>query len=139
MLEVNSDISIPLREFDISFARSPGPGGQNVNKVNTKVILRWDVTSTSSLPDSVRERFLEQFKRRITKQGEIIVTSTRFRDQGRNVGDALQKLRQLILQVAEEPKPRKKRRRSPQANRKRLENKRIQSAKKERRKPPKMD
>ena len=128
-----------MREFDFSFARSPGPGGQNVNKVNTKVILRWDVTKTKSLPDSVKARFLEKHKRRITKQGLIIVTSTRFRDQGRNVGDALHKLREMISSVAAEPKPRKKKKRSASANRKRLETKRKLAQKKQSRRSPDFD
>ena len=139
MLEVNSTISIPLKEFEFSFSRSPGPGGQNVNKLNTKVQLRWDVKSTSQLPESVKQRLFAKFQRRITKEGELIVTSSRFRDQGRNVGDALHKLRELILSIAEEPKPRKKKKRSPAANRRRLEAKRQVSDKKRSRKPPKID
>lgn len=139
MLVINSRLQVPLKEFEFTFARSPGPGGQNVNKLNTKVILRWNLDSTSSLPETVLERIRNKYKRRITKNGEMIVTSTRFRDQGRNVADALNKLRELILAVAEEPRPRKKKKRSRAANQKRLDNKRRLSDKKKSRKSPRAD
>ena len=79
MLKVNSKIEIPLKEFDFSYARSPGPGGQNVNKVNTKVILKWAVGESTSLPEGVKERFLNKYARRISKTGELVLTSHRFR------------------------------------------------------------
>ena len=53
MLVVNGRLRIPLKEFDFTFARSSGPGGQNVNKVNTKAMLRWDVTGSPSLSEAV--------------------------------------------------------------------------------------
>lgn len=130
MLEVNSKIQISIKEFQFSFARSPGPGGQNVNKLNTKVILRWDLDATRSLPEKVKQRFRAKYSRRITKTGEVIITSTRFRDQGRNVADAMHKLKELILTVAEDPKPRKKKRRSKSSQRKRLDQKKRNSDKK---------
>ncbi len=130
MLKVNEQISIPLKEFQFTFARSPGPGGQNVNKVNTKVILRWDLEKTTSLKDSVKQRLKKKYVRRIAKTGELIVNSHRFRDQGRNVADALNKLRELILSVAEEPKKRKPRKKSKAANRRRLEDKKRNADKK---------
>jgi ribosome-associated protein len=69
MLVVNAKLKIPLREFRFQFARSSGPGGQNVNKVNTKAELRWNVVLSGSLPDPVRRRLLAQQRRRITSQG----------------------------------------------------------------------
>ena len=65
MLVINRRIRIPLREFDFQFARSGGAGGQNVNKVNTKAILRWEVERSPALPGDVRERFCARFRRRI--------------------------------------------------------------------------
>ena len=131
MLKIDDRISIPLKEFSFSYARSPGPGGQNVNKVNTKVILKWNLSRTSSLPETVMKRLTQKYGRRISKNNELIVTSHRFRDQGRNVADAINKLRELVLSVATEPKKRKPRKKSKAANRRRLEEKRRQSDKKQ--------
>ena len=65
-LEVAASIRVPLSELDCSYARSSGPGGQNVNKVNSKCVLRWDMLASPSLPIAVRARFLEQFRGRLT-------------------------------------------------------------------------
>jgi len=100
MLVINSTISIPMSEFDISYARSPGPGGQNVNKVNSKVILRWDVTNTKRLPEHVRKRFLVQWASRVTKSGHVVIHSHRFRDQPRNYTDCMNKVREMISHQA---------------------------------------
>ena len=106
MLEINNRLKIPLREFDFQFSRSSGAGGQNVNKVNTKATLRWDVAKTGSLPEEVRRRFLDKFRRRITLEGELVMSSQRFRDQGRNGADCIEKLRVMIEEVAQRPKRR---------------------------------
>lgn len=139
MLVVNDQISIPIREFDFSYARSPGPGGQHVNKVNSQAILKWPVNKTKALPESVKQRFLEKFSRRISKEGEFQVRSHRYRDQGRNVADCLHKLRECILEVYPEPKPRKRKKVSTAAKRRRLNEKRRISEKKQSRGRPKMD
>jgi ribosome-associated protein len=133
MLTVNERVSIPLRELEFTFARSAGPGGQNVNKVNTKATLRWAVARTPSLPDDIRERFLQRFRRRITKEGDLVMTSQRFRDQGRNVADCLEKLRLLLLEVATAPRTRKKTKPTRAARETRLKDKRARSEKKQRR------
>lgn len=139
MLEINEKIQIPLREFNFDFVRSSGPGGQNVNKVATKAVLKWDVENTPSLPESVRERFRRRYARRIGQDGVLTLTSQRFRDRGRNVADCLNKLRDFIRDVAEAPTPRKKTRPTKGSKRRRLKNKKIQSEKKERRRSPKME
>ncbi len=139
MLSVNDNIVIPLNEFHFSFARSGGPGGQNVNKVNTKVTLRWDVTRSTYIPDDVRERFTARHHRRITNQGEFVIHSQRYRDQGRNVADCLAKLRELLLEVATPPKKRKPTRRSRGSIENRLKEKKRQSQRKQQRKPPGRD
>ena len=139
MLVVNDRLKIPLNEFHFSFARSSGPGGQNVNKVNTKATLRWDVTNSPSLPEGVRGRFIEQNRRRMTGDGEVIMTSQRYRDQGRNVADCLAKLRDLLETATVVPKTRKKTKPTRAAKRRRLNDKRKKSEKKQLRKSPKLD
>ena len=139
MLTVNSKIKIPLREFEFSFSRSSGPGGQNVNKLNTKALLRWHITSTTSLPPGVRQRFLEKYKRRITGDGDLLVTSQRFRDQGRNVADCLTKLREMILTVESAPRTRRATKPSRGSKVRRRKAKEINSRKKQMRKPPSRD
>ncbi len=139
MLNVSEKISIRLTEFKFSYARSPGPGGQNVNKVNSKVILKWNVDRTTAMPGAVKARFVKKFSKRINKEGALVISSHRFRDQGRNVADCLSKLREMILSVESEPVKRKKTRVSMGAKKRRLENKKRRAATKQSRKPPKMD
>lgn len=107
MLIVNSTIQIPLTEFAFTFARSSGPGGQNVNKVASKAILRWSPMASRSLTDDVRDRFAAAYGSRFTSAGELILASDRFRDQGRNKTDCLNRLRAMLLAVARPPKRRK--------------------------------
>jgi ribosome-associated protein len=107
MLRVTPRIQIPPIEFDFSFARSSGPGGQNVNKVNSKATLRWQPADSPSLPPDVKARFLHRHGNRLTVDGQLIIHSQRYRDQGRNVADCLEKLRSMILAVAVAPKKRR--------------------------------
>ena len=139
MLSVNDSIVIPRTEFLFSYSRSPGPGGQNVNKVNSKVTLRWDVRHTESLPLPVKQRFMSKYGNRISQEGQLVLTSHRYRDQPRNVADVLEKLRQLILAVAVAPKKRKRVRPSRAANRKRLDQKRRKAEKKSGRRSVRFD
>src|SRR5258708_38327476 len=107
MLFVNERIGIPLAEFDWSYARSGGPGGQNVNKVSSKAVLRWPVTTRTSLPGDVRARFLQKFHTRITGEGDLVMASQEYRDQERNRQACLERLVAMLLQVAVAPTPRK--------------------------------
>src|SRR4051794_41957321 len=106
MLKVDDAIAIPPDEFTWDFVRSGGPGGQNVNKVHSKPVLRWDPTRSPSLPDAVRERLLRALASRLTTAGELIITSARTPDQGRNPADCLDKLGRLVLGQARAPAPR---------------------------------
>jgi ribosome-associated protein len=139
MLVVTNKIKIPLRELHFTFARSSGPGGQNVNKVNTKATLRWSVVDSPSISDPLRERFLKKYGRRINKEGDLLLTSQRFRDQGRNVADCLEKLRVMLVSTASPRKVRKKTKPTLAARRRRLEQKRAQSEKKQRRRSVRVD
>lgn len=130
-LRVTSRVSVPLDEFSFTFSRSSGPGGQNVNKVNTKVRLLWNIGETESLAAGVKDRFIAKCKRRINSDGVFQITSQRFRDQERNRADCLEKLRGLLLEAAVPPKPRKKTKPSRRAIERRLENKRQRSSRKQ--------
>lgn len=123
-------LRVPARELEITFARSSGAGGQNVNKVNTKAVLRWPVSTSRAIPADVRARFVERFATRITTAGELLLSSDRHRDQGRNVADCLAKLDAMLEAVATPPRPRRKTRPSRGSVERRLEQKRAQSEKK---------
>lgn len=107
VLKVDDSISIPLDEFRWEYARSGGPGGQNVNKVNSKVLLRWNPGSSPSLPTPVRDRLLKLVAHRLTVDGDLLVTSQATRDQGRNIDDCLRKLRALVAAASRPPKTRR--------------------------------
>jgi ribosome-associated protein len=116
--------SIPLREIRFQYARSSGAGGQNVNKVASKAILRWPVARSAALPEDLRGRFLARYARRISSEGELVLASQRFRDRGRNVADCLEKLRAMLAAVAEPPRPRHATRPTRGSRERRLEAKR---------------
>lgn len=138
MLSVNQNIEIPETEFEFTFARSGGPGGQNVNKVNSKAVLHWNVAATQHLPVGVRQRFLAKFSNRITKEGALVLHSQKYRDQGRNVADCLDRLREMILSVVAPPIKRRKTKPSRGAQQRRLQNKKEKSDKKRSRQKPSM-
>ncbi|HLW67087.1 MAG TPA: alternative ribosome rescue aminoacyl-tRNA hydrolase ArfB [Gemmataceae bacterium] len=106
MLHINHYIQIPAEELHFTFARSGGPGGQNVNKVASKAVLRWSLAANTSVPEHVKSRLRSLHRNRVTAEDEVIIQSQRYRDQERNRQDCLDKLREFILQVAALPKPR---------------------------------
>jgi ribosome-associated protein len=124
---VNSHIQIPESEFEWSFVRSSGPGGQNVNKVSSKAVLRWKALASTALAGGVRERFLARYGRRLTAEGELIVSSQRYRDQRRNIDDALAKLRAMLEAIAQPPKGRRKTKPTRAAVAERIQSKQARS------------
>jgi ribosome-associated protein len=135
-LRVGDRIEVAPGELRFTYARSAGAGGQNVNKVSSKAILRWSVSGAPGLPPDVRDRFLRRFARRITRGGELVLTSQRYRDQRRNVEDCLDKLAAMLAQVAEAPPPRRPTRPGRGSIERRLRSKRTRSAVKRRRARP---
>jgi len=129
-LVVNSRLTIPAGELQASYSRSSGPGGQNVNKVNSRVTLRWQVGDQPLLPHDWRQRFLARHGNRVTREGELVVNSERYRDQPRNLDDCRQRLAELLRECAAPPVKRKKTRPSLASQRRRLDEKRRQSEKK---------
>ncbi|MGH9884176.1 MAG: alternative ribosome rescue aminoacyl-tRNA hydrolase ArfB [bacterium] len=136
MLPSELPFAIPERELIFSFARSSGPGGQNVNKTETKATLRWDVSRTAALPADVRARFVRAFATRITNEGELVLSSQRHRDRTRNIDDCYEKLAAMLSSVATPRRKRRATRPGKGAIERRLEEKKRRGgAKRERRRP----
>jgi ribosome-associated protein len=120
-LIVNRAITIPDQELEERFIRSSGPGGQNVNKVSSAVQLRFDVRNSPSLPEAVRTALLDLAS--ITRDGVLVITAQRFREQDKNRADARDRLADIIRRAAIPPKPRRPTKVPRASKRKRLEGK----------------
>jgi ribosome-associated protein len=121
---VSPRVTIPAHELVLQFARSGGPGGQNVNKVSSKVELRWSPGASAAVGDDDRAWLVERLASRLTTEGELIVTSTLTRDQGKNRDDAAQKLALIVRTALERPKARRPTRPTRASRRRRVEGKR---------------
>jgi ribosome-associated protein len=140
VLEITDRIRIPDDEFAWKFARAGGPGGQNVNKVESKAMLVWRLRDSRVLPDDVKDRLQKLFPRFVTTDRTVIVASQRHRDQDRNRQDCVQKLRAMILEASKRPRVRKPTKPTRGARLRRLEAKKRRSAlKRERRSPTGQD
>jgi len=121
---------IPAADLQIEAVRSSGPGGQNVNKVATKVELRFDLRGTQALAPAVKGRLRALAGKRVDADGRIRVISQRTRDQSRNREDALEKLAEMIRAALVPPRPRRPTRPTRASKARRLDDKRKQSSKK---------
>jgi len=119
---------LPLRELHFDYARSSGPGGQNVNKVSSKVVMRWSLDQTQAYPPGMLARLRALLGKRVTVGGELVVTSDRFRDRGRNIADCLEKLRVWIEIASRPPVPRRATKPSRGSNERRLRSKQHRGA-----------
>jgi ribosome-associated protein len=136
MIEINEDVGIAENELAFSYARSPGPGGQNVNKVESKVTLRFDVRASASLSDAQKEQIIAALPTRINRRGILRVVSHRHRTQSANQKAVIERFTELLRAALTVRPPRRKTRPSAAAKQRRLDNKQRQSQKKRLRSRP---
>ncbi len=126
MIRVTPFISLDDSEISLEFLRASGPGGQNVQKVESAVRLRFDVRRSPNLPEGVRMRLERLAGSRLTKEGEILIEAQRHRTQERNRADAMERLTDLIREAAAPPPPpRRKTRPTLGSKMRRLEGKKL--------------
>lgn len=139
MLVVTPTLAIPDDEFSWTYVRAGGPGGQNVNKVSSKAVLRWSLSASPSVPAEIKARLRQREGGRITNTGDVLITSQRFRDQERNRQDCLEKLAVLLGAAAVTPRRRKRTRPTRGSVEARLRDKKQRSGAKAGRKRPSDD
>ena len=132
-LAVLPGLVIPEGELQVEAAHSGGPGGQNVNKVATKVVLRFDLLGSRTLSEVQRARLRERLGPRLTRSGEIVLHASRFRERPRNLEDARQRLAELLREALRTPRRRRATRPTRSSVRRRLEHKRRRGETKRRR------
>ncbi len=135
-MDITDTLQIPDGELNFTFARSGGPGGQNVNKVASKAVLHWDLAANTSLPLDVRERLRARQRGRVTTEGELVIQGQRFRDQAKNIEDCRERLREMVLDALAAPKRRRPTKPSRGSKERRLAAKRQQTQRKAGRRKP---
>lgn len=138
-LFINPRLTIPGGELDITASRSGGPGGQNVNKVCSKVTLRWSPDACTYLDPGWRQRLKSRYGNRINRDGQIVLHSQRYRDQVRNLADVRGKLATMLLECEIPAKSRKPTRPTRGSQRRRLDSKKQASQKKALRRRPRWE
>jgi ribosome-associated protein len=126
-IHITAHIAIDERELDEQFVLASGPGGQNVNKVASAVQLRFDVARSPSLPGGVRQRLMALAGRRLTKDGVLVLTARRHREQERNRADARARLVDLIREAAIPPKVRRATKPTRASKERRIEGKKVRA------------
>lgn len=127
MIQITPHLALADDELVFRFVRASGPGGQNVNKVSSAVELRFDLAGSPSLPDEIKRRLKTLAGKRLSADGVLLIDAHRFRTQGMNRKDAIERLMSLIQAAAVAPKMRTPTRPSRSAREARLETKRKSS------------
>jgi ribosome-associated protein len=127
-IRVNDTVRVPAAALSVRAVRASGPGGQNVNKVATKIDLRVDLDAIEGLPDAARGRLTTLARHRLDSEGRLVVTSQATRNQARNLEDAREKVRALIAAALVRPRPRTPTRPTGAAREQRLGAKRARSS-----------
>ena len=130
MIPIDDHLAIPDEDVTFATSRSGGPGGQNVNKLETRVTLRFDLAGSGALSEEQKLRLRERLATRVTRDGILQITSQRHRTQGGNREAAVERFAELLRENLREEPPRKKTRPSRAAKARRLEEKRRQSQRK---------
>lgn len=136
MVQINEHVEIPDSELTFRYSRSSGPGGQNVNKVATKVTLLFPVLESAALTGEQKSRLEERLANRISKDGTLHVTSERHRTRSANQRDAVQRFAELVAEALTPPRARHATRVPASSKRRRLERKRRRGATKKLRERP---
>lgn len=138
-LTINDKVTLLGSDMEWTAVKSSGPGGQNVNKVNSKVELTFDFEDTVAITDKVRDRLREIAKGSLDAEGRILIKSEKTRDQAKNLSDAREKLKEMVLKALVVPKVRKATKVPKAAKKKRVETKKKVAKKKAARKKPSKD
>ena len=120
-------VQIPFFEMEFSYARSRGPGGQNVNRTNSAAILRWNLWASQSLSDELKERLAQKLHGKLTTEGDLIIRSEVHRDQDQNRSECIKKLHETLRKALFVPKKRVATKPTRSSQRKRLESKKKDS------------
>jgi ribosome-associated protein len=123
-LRVNSHLLLPAEELSVTAVRSGGPGGQNVNKVASKVVLRFSIAESRVLGERRKSLLFRRLAPRLTASGELVLHASRYRERHRNLEDARERLASLLREALQPEKPRVRTRPTRSSKRRRLEEKR---------------
>jgi ribosome-associated protein len=138
-LTITDKITLPGSDLEWTAVKSSGAGGQNVNKVNSKVELTFDFEGTVAIEDDAKDRLRKLAKNTLDGEGRILIKSEKTRDQAKNLSDAREKLKELVLKALAKPKVRKATKVTKAAKKKRVADKKKVAKKKATRKKPSRD